>query len=65
MPNTSPRRQPGLGQQREQQPVAQVAHPLAGHRINHGASVQDRLDLLGQQQRRPAMPASAAHPHQR
>ena len=50
---------------REQQPVTQVAHPLAGRGVEDGAAVQDRLDLLRQQQRRAAAPAVAAHPHQR
>ena len=54
----------GLGQQREQQPVAQVAHPVpaAGR---DGAPVQDGLDLGGQQQRWPAAVAVATDPHQR
>src|SRR5664280_1384481 len=70
-PDRSPIRQltPGehaaLRQQREQQPVTQVAAPLAGRGVEDGAAVQDGLDLLRQQHRRHVAPAVAAHPHQR
>ena len=37
---------PALGQQREQQPVTQVACPFPGRIVPGGAAVNDRLDLL-------------------
>ncbi|WP_342760916.1 hypothetical protein [Nocardia terpenica] len=54
-----------LGQNREQQPIPQIADPVAGGRVGDGASVEDGLDLGRQQDRRPTVMASAADPHQR
>jgi hypothetical protein len=56
---------PRLGQQSEQEAVAQIAAPRPSLGVEDRAAVQDRLDLLGQQHRRAVRAAAATHPHQR
>lgn len=56
---------PGLREQCEQQPVAQVPPPVTDRGVRHRAAVQDRLDLGGQKQRRATALPLAPDPDQR
>jgi hypothetical protein len=60
----TPGEDPGFCQQGKQQPVAQVAGPLARSLVEYGARIQDGLDLTRQKQRRAVTLATAPDPHQ-